>query len=758
MAYQQKYYKEIVSQGHRWKLVILQDTKDALTPVEIGQVLQGLRLSVQGDQADIDTPIVKTSLVMTFVDAPDLDEERKCGYWEEFYTSSATEYKVELYKDGVIEWSGYITPDSFAEDLQYRGSVSITARDNLGSLQDEPYRLVAPTDSELVSLNYLLSNAMKVIKFPMRYISSQAGARAKIHTAEIAGYLVDLYEVLFNNNSFNNKSWYDVIESVLYSTGLVLRYVGGNKYMLSTIRDIPMYDKSYYWDVPVIDVQFAAYGHRELNPAVKSIREEVNFEIQDSIVNTYTNGDSFGEKTTYSYGIDSDEGYNYQMPVHTPIAGLFRVADGDRSVLLNPFAYKLNATHKYGKGGEIHNNNILYVCSNLFGYGYIANSPFKVSFKRRIPAGKYKISFEVNKAVALYDNETTIGYYKPQDGEWWDFGYEARFRGDDGRLLILNNRAGTTTKDPVWENLGGMDLVGYHSVSGKSYPVSVESPVLDVDVAGEIEIKLLNANMDYNGPVSESRGSYLGIADFKVVAIDNGGASIMNTLRINTEYNENNNVIINRKPEYAGNISDIIYWGQVQNGIYVDEGSNFIGTEQWVFNVGDNPVPLSVLIHQQILAYYAKPNNLLTGELVVDNPVFNAQYRWKGKNHIITSGTLNVLSGRMENVTLREFARYDFMWETWVEQDTLKVDYVGGDIQVRVHSNKALTTSHLVLPSWISGSIADAGNGVYDLTLHITQNDTGADRVAIIEVDTALVKVEQVIAGDYGIDYGFDYS
>ena len=98
------------------------------------------------------------------------------------------------------------------------------------------------------------------------------------------------------------------------------------------------------------------------------------------------------------------------------------------------------------------------------------------------------------------------------------------------------------------------------------------------------------------------------------------------------------------------------------------------------------------------------------------------------------------------------------MWETWAEQEVFKVDYLGGDIQVRVHSNKALTTSHLVLPSWISGSIADAGNGVYDLTLHITQNDTGADRVAIIEVDTALVKVEQVIAGDYGIDYGFDYS
>ena len=139
MAYQLKYYKDLVSQGHKWRLAIYQETDDVLTAVEIGPVLQGLRLVVQGDQADIDTPIVKTSLEMVFVDADDLDDERKCGYWEEFYTSSATEYKVILYKDGVAEWSGYVTPDSFSESLQYRGSVTIIARDNLGALQDFEY-------------------------------------------------------------------------------------------------------------------------------------------------------------------------------------------------------------------------------------------------------------------------------------------------------------------------------------------------------------------------------------------------------------------------------------------------------------------------------------------------------------------------------------------------------------------------------------------------------------------------------------------
>ena len=141
MAYLLKYYKELVSHGHRWRLEIHQDTDDASEAVEIGPVLQGLSLIMQGDQADIDTPIVKTSLEMVFVDAPDLEDERKCGYWEEFYTSSATEYRVRLMKDGAVEWTGYVTPDSFSESLQYRGSVTIIARDNLGALQDYPCEL-----------------------------------------------------------------------------------------------------------------------------------------------------------------------------------------------------------------------------------------------------------------------------------------------------------------------------------------------------------------------------------------------------------------------------------------------------------------------------------------------------------------------------------------------------------------------------------------------------------------------------------------
>lgn len=767
MAYQQKYYKEIVSQGHRWKLVILQDTEEALTPVEIGQVLQGLRLSVQGDQADIDTPIVKTSLVMTFVDAPDLEENRKCGYWEEFYTSSATEYKVELYKDDAIEWSGYITPDSFAEDLQYRGSVSITARDNLGALQDFEYSDPSPDSTGMVSLYHLYTTAMDVISCPMQSWTVPSGARSNLRAYETDIVNDTIPNVVFNHSAFVGKSWHDVIESVLYATGMVLRYVGGNKILLATIRDIPLYDKSYHWDVPIIDVRFSAYGHRELTPAAKKMIDDVQFEINDNIADNSMPAEAYGEKGEYTayIGINSTgQAEILQMPVFGTTGGAWSAPSVAQSLFLNPFAYPLKEGYSSKKFGDLRDENIVYIGADPYEENYNR----KAIWTSELGAGKYKFTIPFNRPVGLYDNNTKLGF-SDTTSDIVNFMYRLYYINASGQgyaYVEEKGNAGQGMGTYKWTEFADVNTLQIEDISITSeqrkqgFPYNVEFPEFEISEPHRLVLEihsLAAGNVDISRGVS--KGAYFGVGPLSLRDLLQEETSIPQSLKTTTNYNKNNNILIHRDIKYGFNMGQVSSPRTIQNGMYMEEtGGWYKASDQWLFHTGDVPQPLSVLLHQQILAYYSKPNNLLTGELVVDNPVFNALYRWKGKNHIITSGTLNVLSGRMENVTLREFARYDSMWETWAEQDALKVDYVGGDIQVRVHSNKALTTSHLVLPWWISGSIADAGNGVYNLTLHITQNDTGADRVAIIEVDTALVKVEQVIAGDYGIDYGFDYS
>lgn len=767
MAYQQKYYKEIVSQGHRWKLVILQDTEEALTPVEIGQVLQGLRLSVQGDQADIDTPIVKTSLVMTFVDAPDLEEERKCGYWEEFYTSSATEYKVELYKDGAIEWSGYITPDSFAEDLQYRGSVSITARDNIGALQDFEYSNPHPSNSGMISLYDLYTKAMDVISCPMQSWVVPMGARSNLRAYETDIINDTLPSVMFNNSAFVGKTWHDVLEGVLYATGMVLRYVGGNKILLATMCDIPLYDKSYHWDVPIVDVQFSAYGHRELTPAVKRLIDDVQFEITDNIANNSMPAEAYGEQGVYTayVGVNSTgQAEILQMPVFATTGGAWSAPSVEQSLFLNPFAYPLKEGYSSKKFGDLRDENIVYIGAD----------PYEDNYNRRgiwesdLGAGKYRFTIPFNRPVGLYDNNTKLGF-SDTINNLANFGYRLYYINSSGKgfaYIEEKGNAGQGMGTYLWAEFSDVNTLQTESFSftgeqkKQGFPYNVEFPEFEINEPHRLvlEIHYLAAG-DVDVTRGISKGAYFGVGPLLLADVLQEDSSIPQSLKTTTNYNKNNNILIQRDVKYGFNMGQVSSPRTIQNGMYMQEtGGWYKASDQWIFHIGDIPQPLSVLIHQQILAYYAKPNNLLTGELVVDNPVFNALYRWKGKNHIITSGTLNILSGRMENVTLREFARYDFMWETWVEQEVYKVDFAATDIQVRVHSNKALTTSHLVLPSWIDGSVADVGNGVYILTLHISQNDTGANRTTIIEVDTALVKVEQIIAGDYGIDYGFDYS
>ena len=745
MAYQLKYYKGLISQGHRWRLEIHQDTDESLQAVEIGPVLQGLRLIVQGDQADIDTPIVKTSMEMVFVDAPDLEEERKCGYWEEFYTSSATEYKVMLIKDDVIEWTGYITPDSFSESLQYRGSVTILARDNLGALQDFEYDAIGD-ETGLIKLHQVLDIALQRISFPMQIAESKGGSH-KMPVSDTSDATYIEY-ALFNSSSFRNKTWNEVIEDIFFATGLTLRYVGHNTFALNPIRDIPLGDYQYWWDVPILNTQFCAYGQRELSPAVKSIKEEVTFDIIENILDSYTPASAYGEETSYSYEGDS----RYHMPIHVVNAGLFKGATLDNTILLDVFRYKNYSRYGYGKGGAIHNPDIIYLAGN--DYHAASTTARQVSFSINLPAGQYKIALEVNKIIALYDNNTAVGYADyPID--FWRFSFEAFFFGEDGSVKTLSNRAGSLVTTPEWKD--GKLSAGYLS-SGKELPYNIETPILDTEVAGTIEVILSTPTMSKN--TSEiSKGGYLGISNIAIDTVDNSGNPIMDGYRLNTRFNEKNNVILSRNPKYAPNISTIISTMQIQNAIYVRGiNGNAYGSDEWIFNGNDLPKQLAVLLHQQLLAYYAKPNNVLSGELAIKNPAFNALYEWNGKLHLLTSGALNVITGRMENAVLREFMRYDHMWETWAETDDIEVDYAATSIQIRVHSNKTITSDDLnINERWISASVQSAEDGVYIVSFELTANSS-TERTAIIYIDTTYVRITQRSAGDYSTDYGEDYS
>ena len=154
----------------------------------------------------------------------------------------------------------------------------------------------------------------------------------------------------------------------------------------------------------------------------------------------------------------------------------------------------------------------------------------------------------------------------------------------------------------------------------------------------------------------DCEGVYLRIKDISIdVAIPEDN-NVLDRVKLTTEYSDKYSVRITRSPELGINPTTDGHVAYVPNAILAEGKAQYFGAEQWVWPLGRETLPstgisLSRLIHQQLLAYHAQPNNLLTGELMDaagDTPDFRSLWRWNGKLHMLMSGTLNVLTGRME--------------------------------------------------------------------------------------------------------------
>ena len=751
--YQLKYYTELESQGNLWRLEIHQDTEEAISSLEIGPVLQGLRLILQGDQADVDTPIVKTSLEIVLVDAPDLDDTKKCGDWEEFYTSSSTEYKVNLYKNNEMEWSGYLTPDSYSESLQYRGSVKLIARDNLGALQDYEYDY-APDSTGMISLINLVHEALDVVAFPMGIYFDGGGARhfARNIDSDVTSVL---HEVLFNNESFIEGTWLDALESVLKSTGLVLRYVGSNQFVLAPIRDIPLYDHLYWWDVPVLDTIFCAYGTRELSPAVKTVIDEVRFDIEENIASINMPAKAYGEAGEYEILTNSENLTEYPliypMPIHAVVNGSWNKRDVYHSLFFNAFAYPLKEGYASKKIGDLRDTSVVYLAANQNEGTSTSRS---AEWTTQIGPGKYKFSFKVGTPIALYDDASKVGFID-LNMNFSRFKYNLRFASLDG-----SEKFEYRISSGKWDK--GSSVEPNSLYPNVAFPVIYEFPTLEVTSVGELQlvISYVGVIKRLDSPDGISKGAYVPIQELSLTDASLESSPIPNSMKTTTLYNNKNNILLQRSIDYGFNIGDVASPHIIKNGMFIIKDSWYDGTDQWKFNNSDIPNPLPVLMHQQLLAFYSKPNNILSGELATPNPLFNALYQWNGKEHLLMSGALNLISGRLENVILREFKRYSHMWETWTEEDDIIRDYNSSLFSIKVYSKEALTVDAISnLPAWLTcEKIEPHKEGWQLIIFRIKLNDSGVERQTIFRIDAANVRLTQKEAGDYGIDYGEDYS
>lgn len=139
----------------------------------------------------------------------------------ELYTANQYKYKVHLYKNDILIWSGHIDSEVYEESYNYssRYPVTITASD-FGILKRNKYSLKG-----IVSVFNIIKNAVEVAKMDFNniYIAN---------TISISGVVGRCLENIFINLlNFEDKTIHEAIDGILKSFSLRILYISGSIYI-----------------------------------------------------------------------------------------------------------------------------------------------------------------------------------------------------------------------------------------------------------------------------------------------------------------------------------------------------------------------------------------------------------------------------------------------------------------------------------------------------------------------------------------------
>jgi hypothetical protein len=178
---------------------------------------------------------------------------------------------------------------------------------------------------------------------------------------------------------------------------------------------------------------------------------------------------------------------------------------------------------------------------------------------------------------------------------------------------------------------------------------------------GLLQLFIFSIDVEWrSGNSLMDKGYFLGVKAFNFSRVDS--LPLLEKNAVHTKYNESNNVRLARQPSLVPAFNNVALPGIVKNGIYRKNGEVYTTTQgcAWPYDDGAEPMQLPAVIHKQLLCYHSKPNNLISGTIVNGDMLkARAIWTWKGKEHLLMSGSYNYLTGHIEGATLREFIRYE---------------------------------------------------------------------------------------------------
>lgn len=273
MAYGLLLYKEITSPEGTHRLEV---HKDGYTgqAVEIdGLVRDSIVLSKNA--GEVSDAIVTSVLSFGLYDTGQID-------YTQFFTPYATLFKVVLKLDGVIRWTGFLTPDSFSENLAYRDIITLTARDNLGRLNDYDFSLGR---EQLLSVRSIITAGLSVAGVAMQ---------ATFSTTKVASDPATILAVdgLVNTSLLVGRSWHEALDLLLRGLGLTLSWNEGNTFDVRDISQAPATTQAAYF--------IGKSGYRQKRPAWKNVAVSQDFGLRDNFYEGQFSREQCGTGNTFA--------------------------------------------------------------------------------------------------------------------------------------------------------------------------------------------------------------------------------------------------------------------------------------------------------------------------------------------------------------------------------------------------------------------------------------------------------------------------
>jgi hypothetical protein len=237
-------------------------------------------ITLSMDGSNITDPIIGSTLSFSIIDSDQINTS-------DFFTPDATLYAVELYLDGILHWSGYLTPDSYAENLSYRDTISLIARDNLGRLNDFTFEV----SRGLMNIEELFESLLDEVECS-QYLNWSVD---KVATAKGNGVsqVTDIRNMSVNTMLFVGQTYREVMESILSGLGCQMRFRGSNNLLILNLSDL-----STIQEDSAIFIEKS--GRKEILPAWKKVTITQDYGLIENFFDGVLTEKESGSSTFYN--------------------------------------------------------------------------------------------------------------------------------------------------------------------------------------------------------------------------------------------------------------------------------------------------------------------------------------------------------------------------------------------------------------------------------------------------------------------------